>query len=212
MSKLFQTVKDKCKDMGLSEKFLKDITEALGGGLTEDSTDEEVNSVVEQIVTIAKHSQGELTRKFQQKDNPNKTKPTKQESKDDDPDDPSGGGDGKSEIENAIEKVRKEFQDELKRDREERTAEKKREERTAAINAAMDKYKIPEKHRRFIQNVPDDVEDVDKYMSEYAQGVVTDSLPDGGDGQRKVPTQKETEETGRSWFKRLTGKNEQQTN
>ena len=198
--------------MGLSEKFLKDITEALGGGLMEDSTDEEFNSVVEQIVNIAKHSQGELTRKFQQKDDPKKTKNAKQEGKDDDPDDPSGDGDGKSEVEKAIENLRKEFRDELKRDREERTAEKKREERTAAINAAMEKYKIPEKHRRFIQNVPDDVEDVDKYMSEYAQGVVTESLPDGGDGQRKVPTQKETEETGKGWFRRLTGKNEQQTN
>lgn len=216
MNKLLDAVKDKCKDMGLSEKFLKDITEALGGGLKEDSTDEEFNSVVEQIVKIAGQAQGEVTRKFQQKKNPNKTKTTKTDEGDEDADkDPDGGdkdGDGKSELDKAIAKIRKEFQDELKRDREERNAEKERDKRAAAITAAMDKYKIPEKHRRFIQNVPDDVEDVDKYISEYAQGVVTDSLPGGGSGERKVPTQKETEETGKGWFERLTGKKQKETN
>lgn len=209
MSKLFDTVKDKCKDMGLSEKHLKDLTEALGGGLTEDSTEEEVNAVVEQIVKIAGYSQGELTRKLQQKKTPKK-KPTKAANTDgdDDPDDPDDSDEGKTEVEKAINALRKEMQETLRQEREERKAERDREARSASIKAAMDKYKIPEKQRRFIQNVPDDVEDVDKYISEYAQEIVTDGLPGDESGQRKVPTQKETEDTGKSWFQRLSGKKE----
>lgn len=208
MSKLFDKVKDKCKDMGLSEKHLKDLTEALGGGLKEDSTDEEVDAVVDQIVKIAGLSQGEVTRKMQKKTPKKKT--TKATGDDDDDPDSNDDDDdeGKSAIEKAVSALRKEMQDAFKQEREERQAERDREARSASIKAAMDKYKIPEKQRRFIQNVPDDVEDVDKYISEYAQEIVTDGLPGDESGQRKVPTQKETEDTGKSWFQRLTGKKE----
>lgn len=213
MSKLFDTVKDKCKDMGLSEKHLKDLTEALGGGLTEDSTEEEVNAVVEQIVKIAGYSQGELTRKLQQKKTPKK-KPTKAANTDDDddPDDPDDDdpeeGKGKKGWEKAIAALRKEMKEEREQAAEERRQEKAREARAAAITAALDKYKVPEKSRRFVQNVPEDIEDVDKYIGEYAQTIVTEGLPGDESGQRKVPTQKETEDTGKSWFQRLTGKKE----
>lgn len=208
MSKLFDKVKDKCKDMGLSEKHLKDLTEALGGGLKEDSTDEEVDAVVDQIVKIAGLSQGEVTRKMQKKTPKKKT--TKATGDDDDDPDSNDDDDdeGKSAIDKAVSALRKEMQDAFKQEREERQAERDREARSASIKAAMDKYKIPEKQRRFIQNVPDDVEDVNKYISEYAQEIVTDSLHGDESGQRKVPTQKETEDTGKRWYQRLSGKKE----
>ena len=209
MSKLFDKVKDKCKDMGLSEKHLKDLTEALGGGLKEDSTDEEVDAVVDQIVKIAGLSQGEVTRKMQKKTPKKKTtKATGDDDDDPDSNDDDDDDEGKSAIDKAVSALRKEMQDAFKQEREERQAERDREVRSASIKAAMDKYKIPEKQRRFIQNVPDDVEDVDKYISEYAQEIVTDGLPGDESGQRKVPTQKETEDTGKSWFQRLSGKKE----
>ena len=37
--KLQQKVKDKCKDMGLSEEYLNGITEVLGADIADDSTD-----------------------------------------------------------------------------------------------------------------------------------------------------------------------------
>lgn len=210
MSKLFDTVKDKCKDMGLSEKFLKDLTEALGGGLTEDSTDEEVDSVVNQIVTIAKHSQGEVTRKMQkQTPKPKNTKKGEETDEDGpkepDEDDPEEGK-GKKEWEKAIAALRKEMKEEREQAAEERRQEKAREARAAAITAALDKYKVPEKSRRFVQNVPEDIEDVDKYIGEYAQTIVTEGLPGDEEGQKKVPTQKETEEIGKGLFARFYGK------
>lgn len=207
MSNLFDKVKDKCKDMGLSEKHLKDLTEALGGGLNEDSTEEEINSVVEQIVKVAGLSQGEVTRKLQKK-NPKPKTTKKPEGEDGDSDDDDPDEEGKTTVEKAINALRKEMQETLKQEREERQKERDREARSASITAAMDKYKIPEKQRRFIQNIPDDVDDVDKYISEYAQEIVTDGLPGDESGQRKVPTQKETEDTGRSWFQRISGKKE----
>lgn len=37
---LFSKVKDQCKDTGLSEECLKALTEAIGGSIEDDSTDE----------------------------------------------------------------------------------------------------------------------------------------------------------------------------
>ena len=39
--KLFEKVKGLCKDTGLSEKYLKAITEKMGGSIEDDSTDDE---------------------------------------------------------------------------------------------------------------------------------------------------------------------------
>ncbi|MEO4716205.1 hypothetical protein ABHZ63_06895 [Phocaeicola vulgatus] len=38
--KLFEKVKGLCKDTGLSEKYLKAITEKMGGSIEDDSTDD----------------------------------------------------------------------------------------------------------------------------------------------------------------------------
>ena len=60
---LFAKVKDKCKDMGLSEKCLTAITEAMGGSVADDSTDTDaIESTANLIVSVATASQSEATR------------------------------------------------------------------------------------------------------------------------------------------------------
>ena len=39
--KLFEKVNGLCKDTGLSEKYLKEITEKMGGSIEDDSTDDD---------------------------------------------------------------------------------------------------------------------------------------------------------------------------
>ena len=61
--KLFENVKGKCKDTGLSEKYLNTITDKMGGSIADDSTDETaIETMANQIADIAKESQGEATR------------------------------------------------------------------------------------------------------------------------------------------------------
>ena len=51
---LFEKVKAKCKDNGLSEKYLKAITEKIGGSVEDDSTDETaIEEMANQIADIA---------------------------------------------------------------------------------------------------------------------------------------------------------------
>lgn len=61
--KLFEKVKDLCKDTGLSEKYLKAITEKLGGSIEDDSTDDAaIETTANLIADVATESQGEATR------------------------------------------------------------------------------------------------------------------------------------------------------
>ena len=53
--KLFEKVKGLCKDTGLSEKYLKAITEKMGGSIEDDSTDDEaIESTANLIAEVAK--------------------------------------------------------------------------------------------------------------------------------------------------------------
>jgi len=83
--KLFEQVKAKCKDTGLSEKYLQAITERMGGSVEDDSTDEAaIEETANLIADVAKESQGEASRwANKQKGNQKKKK---QEDEDDDPD------------------------------------------------------------------------------------------------------------------------------
>ena len=71
--KLFEKVKGLCKDTGLSEKYLKAITEKMGGSIEDDSTDDAaIETTANLIADVAKESQGEATRwANKKKDDPN---------------------------------------------------------------------------------------------------------------------------------------------
>lgn len=201
IKKLTDKVQAKCKDMGLSEKHLNDLAEALGTGITEDSTDEEVDKVVNLIVSVAKSTQSEATRWAQKKEQkPEEKKPeeTKPEEKKTPEDEPAWF----KSYREAQEKRIHELEEKERKSAEEKAAAK----RTADIEAALDKYKIPQAIRKYVGNVPADVEDVDKFIAEAAQTVVTSQLPLAGGGEHKVATEKAVEETGKGWFQRLTGK------
>lgn len=60
--RLFETLKDKCSDMGLSVKSLEEIAEMGSNGLTEESTQEQIEEAVNRSLPIAKLMQAEATR------------------------------------------------------------------------------------------------------------------------------------------------------
>lgn len=146
---LLAKVKEKTKDTRLSEKYLTAITEKLGGSVEDDSTDEElIETTATLIADVATESQGEATRWAQKAKGNAKTKTVKDDDTDDDDDNDTdddtntkkgkggkGKGKGSDNSDDEIATLRKRL--------DEMEAERTRGARTAEINAAFEKHKIP---------------------------------------------------------------------
>lgn len=207
---LFAKVKDKCKDMGLSEKCLTAITEAMGGSVADDSTDTDaIESTANLIVSVATASQSEATRWVNKAKGTPKPKTTKKDGEegnadDDDPNntnpnkDGKGGGNGNPSESEAIKKLQEQI-DALK-------AEKSKGERTATINAAFEKHNIPAFLReRLAKSISDD-EDVEAAVSALKQDCITNGLmSDSADGA-KAASEKQVDEAADALLESITVK------
>lgn len=207
---LFAKVKDKCKDMGLSEKCLTAITEAMGGSVADDSTDTDaIESTANLIVSVATASQSEATRWVNKAKGTPKQKTTKKDGEegnadDDDPNntDPNkggkgGGNDNPTESE-AIKKLQEQI-DALK-------AEKSKGERTATINAAFEKHNIPAFLReRLAKSISDD-EDVEAAVSALKQDCITNGLMSDSAEGAKAASEKQVDEAADALLESITAK------
>lgn len=209
--KLFEQVKFKCKDTGLSEKYLQAITEKMGGSVEDDSTDETaIEEAANLIADIAKESQGEATRwANKQKENQRKNKPNA-EDKDPGADD-EPGGDGESGESTKGKKKgapRSESEElaEIRRQLEELKAERAKGDRAKAISEAMERHKIPSKFRdRLAKSISDD-EDVDEAVAAIKQDFITDGLMTEDSEGKKVASEKQVSEAADSLLESITAK------
>lgn len=207
---LFAKVKDKCKDMGLSEKCLTAITEAMGGSVADDSTDTDaIESTANLIVSVATASQSEATRWVNKAKGTPKPKTTKKDGEEGNADDGApnntdpnkdgkGGGNGNPSESEAIKKLQEQI-DALK-------AEKSKGERTATINAAFEKHNIPAFLReRLAKSISDD-EDVEAAVSALKQDCITNGLmSDSADGA-KAASEKQVDEAADALLESITAK------
>lgn len=207
---LFAKVKDKCKDTGLSEKYLTAITEAMGGSVADDSTDNDaIESTANLILSVATASQSEATRWASKAKGTPKQKTTKKDGEegnadDDDPNntDPDkggkgGGNDNPTESE-AIKKLQEQI-DALK-------AEKSKGERTATINAAFEKHNIPAFLReRLAKSISDD-EDVEAAVSALKQDCITNGLMSDSAEGAKAASEKQVDEAADALLESITAK------
>ena len=188
--KLFAKVKDLCKDTGLSEKYLQAITDKMGGNLTDDSTDEEVEEVANLIVEVAKESQGEATRwANKKKDDSKKNKDDQKDDKDESKKEPN---------DERIKALEKELAD--------MKAERQKGARAAEIAAAMEKHNIPTKFRaRFAKSISDD-EDIDAAVAAIKQDFITDGLLAEEQEGAKAASEKQVDEAADSLLDSITAK------
>ena len=189
---LFQKVKDLTKDSGVSEKYLKSITEKMGGKIEDDSTDTEaIEECANLIAGVVADTQAEATRWAQKNKGGKKSKKsTKSEEDDEDEeddeeneeeDDEDGKGKGKK-------KPKKSKSDDRLKALEEQLAELKAEragsQRKSEIEQLMEKHKIPEHLRsRLAKSIADD-EDAEDVISEYKQQLITNGLSDDNEGAK----------------------------
>lgn len=176
---LFVKVKDLCKDTGLSEKYLKVITEKIGGSIEDDSTDETaIGNMANQIAEIAKETQGEATRWASKKkeDPKNDDDPKKKEDPKDDP---------------SAKKI-EDMEKELENMRKEQAAK----DRESSVNKALDKHGIPAWRRKGLA-IPEN-EDPDKYCAALKQDLITENLLPEDPESVKTASEKNVDEASDS--------------
>ena len=204
---LFAKVKDKCKNTGLSEKYLTAITEAMGGSVSDDSTDNEaIESTANLILSVATASQSEATRWANKakgtpkpKTNPKSNEEEGNTSEENNHEGTDGkGGGGSSEENEAIKKLQQQI-DELK-------AEKSHSERTATINAAFEKHGIPSFLReRLAKSISDD-EDVEEAVKALKQDCITNGLVSNQAEGAKAASEKQVDEAADALLESITAK------
>lgn len=211
---LFEKVKSLCKDTGLSEKYLKAITEKLGGSIEDDSTDEAaIETTANLVADVAKESQGESSRWVDafKKKNPKRKDPDDDDpdddSDDDDPDDdPDAKKKGKKDpYMKLLKKMQKQMEDqaaELKTLKGEKAAG----ERTANIQKLMEDHKIPKYLRDTLAKSIAEGDDAEETIKNFKQGLITNGLETEEPEGKKVASEKQVDEAADSLLESITVK------
>lgn len=166
MKKKFkELLSEKCKDMGLTDKALTDLTNVGLEGLSDDAPEEDIEKSVDLLVPFARAMQAEITRKTQ------KTQSVQQSTTEG-----NEGGAGnnipdwfKSEMEARDKQLLA-----LKQENESLKVESQKKARGEQIARKAKELGIPEfLMKRF--SLSDDA-DIDKELTEYKQDLVTNKL------------------------------------
>jgi len=202
---LFEKVKGLCKDYGLSEKYLQATTEALGGHVTDDSTDtEEIEKVANQVAQVAKASQSEATRWAAKKEK----KPVQEKEVEEEEEEEEGGKKKKpkskttSDEENPMEARIKALEEKLAKSEE----EKSRLSRKSEIEKAMEKHKIPEYLRTRLAKSIDDDEDLEEAVKAYKQELITNGLDKTDSDGKKAVSEKDIDDASEDLLKSISTK------
>ena len=212
--KLFEKIKSLCKDTGLSEKYLKAITEKLGGSIEDDSTDEAaIEEAANLVADVAKESQGEATRWANKNKGKNKPKKDDDDPDDDSDDDPDDDSDDDPPIKGKGKRKEKKDSDPMEKRLkalEEQLAEYKSNEekgkRSKAIQEAFEKHNIPKHLRDRLAKSFSDDEDLDEAVSTLKQDLITSGLVSEDSGGAKAASAKQVDEAANDLLDSITVK------
>lgn len=201
---LFSKVKDQCKDTGLSEECLKALTEAIGGSIEDDSTDEEaIGKVANQIKQVAVSTQSEAARWANNKKDPKNKKDQKKQkpvNKDGDDDDPNGDQDPPQNTDNQVLELLKKLEKRM----DQFEVDGKTKDRQKLIKEAMENHKIPAKFRdRLAKSIGDD-EDIEETVKAFKQDFITEGLTSEGEQKNKTATEQQVDEAADALLKSIT--------
>lgn len=202
---LFSKVKDQCKDTGLSEECLKALTEAIGGSIEDDSTDEEaIGKVANQIKQVAVSTQSEAARWANNKKDPKnkkdqkKQKPANKDGEGDD--DPDGDQDPPQNTDNQFLELLKKLEKRM----DQFEVDGKTKDRQKLIKEAMENHKIPAKFRdRLAKSIGDD-EDIEETVKAFKQDFITEGLTSEGEQKNKTATEQQVDEAADALLKSIT--------
>lgn len=165
MKKKFRSIlSERCKDMGLTDKALDDLSELGVKGLKDDASDEDITKAVDSLVPYAKAMQGEITRK---------TRKTSQSAEKQSYDEGNGEGERSEEMPEWAKGFQAKL-DALEKENAELKAEKTKTERATLIAEKAKKLGIPDYLMKRV-SLADDA-DIDKELADYKQELVTNNL------------------------------------
>lgn len=209
---LFDKVKSLCKDTGLSEKYLKAITEKLGGSVEDDSTDEAaIETAANLIADVAKESQGESSRwvdafkkKNPKRKDPNNSEDEEGDPNEDDPDDPDSKK-NKDPMMKLLKKMQKQMEDQAE-ELKTLKGEKAAGERNKTIQSLMETHKIPKYLRDTLAKSIADGDDAEQAIKDFKQGLITNGLETEEIEGKKVASEKQVDEAADSLLESITAK------
>ena len=189
--KLLTVLQAKCKDFGLSEKAIEDLATSGSEGLTDETSDEDIEKKADSLVPFAKLMQAEVTRKAQNK------KPVEK------PAEAPKGGNSEEEPE-WFKTYKAEQEKQLKELKDENAAmelEKSKAERGAAIAAKAKELGIPAFLMKHI-SLADDA-DIEKELTEYKQELVTNNLMPADKADIISSSEQAAKDDAKSWANAL---------
>lgn len=208
--KLLKVLQDKCKDFGLTDKAIEELAKLASDGLTDESSDEDIEKKADSVVPYAKAMQGEITRKSQ-KTNPKttKTKQSKKEGEDEDDEDEDG-----EDFENAPKwfKAYKKQNDaavaKLQEENEALKAEKAKGERKSHIEELAKKAGVSPKmmeaqialHEAYDEG---DDEAINKALATIKQVSVNENLPNEDNASILSTSEQAMKDDADAWAKNL---------
>ena len=198
--KFLDLLKDKTKDFGLSTKAIEDLAEQGSEGITEETSDEDIEKQADFMARIAKSMQGEVTRKMQ----------GKQPKPDTNGDGGKGGDSGKgSEDEPDWFKAYREKMDakitEITDENNRMKADQAKNERKATIEATAKKLGIPTYLVKRI-TIADDA-DIETELTDLKQELVNEKLLPADAGGDKSTEAGLLKTEADEWAKTLPDKN-----
>lgn len=204
---LLAILKTKCKDFGLNNKALEELTQIGGEGISDDASEEEIEKIADTLVPFAKAMQAEVTRKLQagtsRRSKKNESEADEQPSGDE-ADENNDNGKAGEEVPAYFKKFMKEMREQNKAlskkisDYEEK---ERAEQRKASISDKAKELGIPAHLiKRF--SIADD-EDITEVLTEFKQSLVDNGLPTNESSPIKSSSDEEVKEDALSWAKKL---------
>lgn len=189
-TKLFEQLKSKCKDFGLSKKALEDLVELGHKDLTDESSDEDIAAKADSLVPFAKAMQSETTRKTR-KQSANK------------PSDDEGEGEGEDGAPKLPEWFMQYQQrlDALEKENASLKAQQESEQRATLIANKAKSLGIPEFMAKRL-NIADDA-DIDAELAAFKQDLVSNSLMPKGQAHEIGVDMTKAKEDAKSWAANL---------
>lgn len=189
--KLLTVLQAKCKDFGLSKTAIEDLCKTGSEGITDETSEEDIEKRADSLASYAKLMQAEVTRKAQK---PNPDKPA---------DKPGEGKDGEDEPEWF--KKYKTATDKKLADLETENAtlksEKSKAERTALINSTAKRLGIPSALMKHFSLEED--ADVEKALTDFKQDLVTEKLMPADEADITSSSEQAAKDDAEAWAKTL---------
>lgn len=191
--RLFTVLQAKCKDFGLSDNAIEDLCKSVSEGITDDTSDEDIEKIADSLVPYARMMQGEVTRKTQKKP-PRDSKPTTvKEDKGNESEEPDWFKIYRAEQEKKLAEIAAE--------NEKLKSERAKSEREAHIAKTAQELGIPSFLMKHISLAED--ADVKKELTEYKQELVNNKLVSGEEADITSSSAEAAKDDAQTWAKSL---------